>query len=130
MIDFLDPRQQQIISSLLGLDDEVRIGFFGGIEGQSESGLCYFPIIIHRIKVIFNFVYLKYLPEKVYNLEHRQVLGTLMSLGLKREKFGDILIQNDRVQFVAAEEIETYLNVNLEKVGKASVTIRSFLLLK
>ena len=47
-----------------------------------------------------------------------------MSLGLKREKFGDILIQNDQIQFVAAEEIEIYLTVNLEKVGKASVTIK------
>ena len=42
-----------------------------------------------------------------------------MSLGLKREKFGDILIQNDQIQFVAAEELDTYLTVNLERSWKS-----------
>ena len=125
LIDFLDPRQQQIISSLLGLDDEVRIEFFGGVEGAERKRALLFPDYYSPEQsdfqlCLFEMIY----PKKFITLDHRQVLGTLMSLGLKREKFGDILIHNDRVQFVAAEEIETYLTVNLEKVGKATVAIK------
>ena len=59
LTDFLDPRQQQILSLLLGQDREVQIEFSGGIDGASVSEHCYFRIIIRRNKVIFNYVYLK-----------------------------------------------------------------------
>lgn len=125
LTDFLDPRQQQIISILLGHDEEVKIEFSGGIEGAERHRALLFPDYYSLEQTdfqicLFEIVY----PKKFITLEHRQILGTLMSLGLRREKFGDILIQNDQIQFVAAEEIETYLTVNLEKIGKASVTIK------
>lgn len=124
LTDFLDPRQQQIISMLLGHDEEVKIEFSGGIDGAERQRALLFPDYYSLDQTdfqlcLFEIVY----PKKFINLEHRQILGTLMSLGLRREKFGDILIHNDQIQFVAAEEIETYLTVNLEKIGKASVTI-------
>jgi RNA-binding protein YlmH len=125
LTDFLDPRQQQILGSLLGQGDEVKIRFFGGASEVERKRALLFPDYYSPEQsdfqlCLFEIVY----PKKFITLDHRQVLGTLMSLGLKREKFGDILIQNDQVQFIAAEEMETYLTVNLEKVGKASVTIQ------
>ena len=125
LTDFLDPRQQQIITTLLGQNDEVQIEFSGGVKGAERKRAFLFPDYYSPEQSdfqlsLFEIIY----PKKFITLEHRQVLGTLMSLGLKREKFGDILIQNDQIQFVAAEEIETYLTVNLEKVGRASVAIK------
>lgn len=125
LTDFLDPRQQQIILTLLGHNEEVKIDFFGGVKGAERKRALLFPDYYSPEQSdfqlsLFEIIY----PKKFITLEHRQVLGTLMSLGLKREKFGDILIQNDQVQFVAAEEIETYVRINLEKVGKATVTIK------
>ena len=38
LTDFLDPRQQQIIASLLGHDDEVKIEFFGGAMRRAQAG--------------------------------------------------------------------------------------------
>ncbi len=125
LTDFLDPRQQQIIGSLLGHGDGVKIEFFGGASGLERKRALLFPDYYSPERsdfqlCLFEIIY----PKKFITLDHRQVLGTLMSLGLKREKFGDILIENDQVQFIAAEEIETYITVSLEKVGKASVAIQ------
>lgn len=125
LTDFLDPRQQQIISSLVGNDADIHVGFFGGADGVERKRSLLFPDYHSLAESDFHLcLYEVVYPKKFVKLEHRDILGTLMSLGLKREKFGDILIQNEHVQFVAAAEIDTYLTVQLEKVGKAAVTIK------
>ena len=97
----------------------MKTEFSGGIEGAERQRVLLFPDYYSLEQTdfqicLFEIVY----PKKFITLEHRQILGTLMSLGLRREKFGDILIQNDQIQFIAAEEIRTYLSVNLEKSEK------------
>ena len=49
-------------------------------------------------------------PQKFISITHPQVLGSLMSLGLKRAKFGDIILSGDQVQFYCAEEVESFCN--------------------
>ena len=46
-----------------------------------------------------------------------------MSLGLKRGKFGDILIKDGRMQFFAAKEISDYIKSNVESIGRAGVKL-------
>ncbi|MEH6946273.1 RNA-binding protein [Bacillus sp. JJ634] len=125
LTDFLDPRQQQIVLSLLGRDEDVNLQFYGGADTVERRRALLFPDYFSPELSDFQLsLYEISYPKKFITLEHRHVLGTLMSLGLKREKFGDILIKDDEVQFVAAEEIDTYLMANLEKVGKATITIK------
>jgi RNA-binding protein YlmH len=125
LTDFLDPRQQQILQTVLGNDEEISLYMFGGDETaeRKRAILCpdyYSPAEEDYQMALFEIAY----PKKFLNIDHRQVLGTLMSLGLKREKFGDIIISEEHTQFIAAAEIEAYLLSNLEKIGKASVTIK------
>jgi RNA-binding protein YlmH len=63
-------------------------------------------------------------PSKFVTIEHPQVLGSLMSLGLKRGKYGDILFEGDRIQFLAAQEVGHYITSQLESIGRASVTLK------
>ena len=43
--DFLDPREQQIISSLIGANhDDIQFAFFGGYEGSERKRACIAPI--------------------------------------------------------------------------------------
>jgi RNA-binding protein YlmH len=62
-------------------------------------------------------------PKKFVTIEHPQVLGSLMSLGLKRGKFGDILIKDGRIQFFAAKEVCDYIKNNLESIGRSGVKL-------
>ncbi len=61
--------------------------------------------------------------KKFLSLTHPQVLGSLMGLGLKRGKFGDIIIVDDRVQFYCAQEVSEYVRLELQSVGKATVML-------
>lgn len=47
-----------------------------------------------------------------------------MSLGLKRSKFGDIIIHDETVQVMVAQEIANFLQLNWNKIGKISVRLK------
>ncbi|MGE6378214.1 RNA-binding protein [Peribacillus muralis] len=125
LTDFLDPRQQEILISLLGNDSEAKLQFNGGSDFVERKRVLIYPDYYSPEPTDFNIsLYDISYPKKFVTLEHRQILGTLMSLGVKREKFGDIIVTEERIQFVAAEEMEAYLTGNLEKIGKASISIK------
>jgi RNA-binding protein YlmH len=127
LTDFLDPREHQILQIILGNDEEVLLQFHGGSENAERKRALLYPEYFspEEKDLGVSLFEIKY-PTKFISIDHRQVLGTLMSLGLKREKYGDILISGDRVQFIAAEEIAAYLFANLERIGKAAVSIKQY----
>lgn len=60
---------------------------------------------------------------KHFKAAHRDFQGALLGLGLKREKFGDIIVTADRANVVVAGEVSPYILANLHKVGQAGVTV-------
>jgi RNA-binding protein YlmH len=124
LTDFLDPREQQIIQTIVGTQSEVRVEFFGGLEGTERKRALIFPEYFHFDKDDFQIQLFEInYPNKFITLEHPKVLGSLMSLGLKREKFGDILFQGDRAQFFVVKEISDYIKLQLTSIGRASITL-------
>ncbi|WP_409294447.1 RNA-binding protein [Peribacillus sp. SCS-26] len=124
LTDFLDPRELFILETLAAREEDVEVSSFGGREGAERKRALIYPSYFTPEEKdygisLFEVSY----PKKFITIEHRQVLGSLMSLGIKREKFGDILASGDVIQFLAAEEIESYLTANLDKVGKASISL-------
>ncbi|MFJ7856913.1 RNA-binding protein [Peribacillus sp. NPDC097206] len=123
--DFLDPRQQEILTSLLGNKQDVLLQFHGGSDFVERKRALIYPDYYSPESSDFNIsLYDISYPKKFVTLEHRQILGTLMSLGVKREKFGDIIVTEEQVQFIATGEMDSYLTGNLDKIGNASVTIK------
>ena len=51
------------------------------------------------------------------------VLGSLIGLGLKRGKIGDLLLSTDEAQVVVAAEVAEYILTNLNKVGSVPVAV-------
>lgn len=57
---------------------------------------------------------------------HRDVLGALMALGIKRELIGDILLFDDICCFFVCDGIADYIADNLMSVGAASVSVGEY----
>lgn len=129
LTDFLDPREQHILKVLIGEHGSVKYQLFGGIsESERKRALImpdYFVPTENEFQInLFEIDY----PIKFLSIEHPQVLGSLMSLGLKRGKFGDILMKDGRVQFITATEISDYIKINLESIGRASIRLKELAL--
>ncbi|WP_264737132.1 RNA-binding protein [Cytobacillus firmus] len=125
LTDFLDPREQQILKSVIGQHSGILLALFGGTPDTERKRALIFPDYYESDEDDFQIrlFELEY-PKKFVTIEHPQVLGSLMSLGLKRGKFGDILFEDDRIQFFAAREIEDYISLQLQSIGRASVSLK------
>jgi RNA-binding protein YlmH len=53
---------------------------------------------------------------------HRDYLGSLMGLGIKREKVGDIIVGPRGAQILVSEDMAEYLKDSLSSVGRVTVT--------
>lgn len=124
LTDFLDPREQQIIQTIIGQKDDISVCFFGGSESSERKRALFYPEYLQPEKEEFDIVLfeIKY-PHKFTTLEHRSVLGSLLGTGLIREKFGDILMANKTVQFFVTEDVAHFVQVNVTSIGKTNVTL-------
>lgn len=120
---FLDPRQLFILESVVrgaGLSFDS----YGAFEEAERKRVLiypdyYQPEIADYQVVIFTVKY----PAKFVSLEHRDILGSLMSLGIDRSKFGDIRLKGELVQFSVADELKDYLLANFTSIGKSKIRI-------
>lgn len=126
LTDFLDPREQDIVQTIIGTQSDVRVQFQGGYpSAERKRALIYpdyyspelddFQLELYEIKYAHKFV----------TIDHPKVLGSLMSLGLRRSKFGDILIEDVMVQVLVSKEVSSYISLQLASIGKASVKLEA-----
>src|SRR5699024_4347172 len=92
--DFLDPREQQIVSSLIGsTNEEIQLSFHGAGQHTERKRAIIAPFYEAVTIESFQLSLLQAtFHRKFISLEHRDVLGAFTSLGLTRDKLGDIFI--------------------------------------
>lgn len=124
--DFLDPRDQQIIESLIGTNNtDMMYAFFGGSDKTERKRAIIAPFYEEVTDDSFDIVLLEATFEsKFITIQHRDILGSFMSLGIDRKKIGDIYVADDRFQFFLAKEISPFVQMNLTKVKNTSITLR------
>ena len=61
--------------------------------------------------------------SKFNKLQHKDYLGAVMALGIKREKLGDFILKEDTCYFPCVKEISDYIKYNLTSIASASCTI-------
>ena len=115
--NFLEPSQILSVKSLL---KEVPYIIFGGVDGAERN-----IIILGNadIEDCYNYVSILEI-ESNYNLTHRNILGSILGLGIKREIIGDILINKNKANIFIIPEMQNYLIQNLDKIGKDKIKIR------
>ena len=59
--------------------------------------------------------------DKFTQMSHRDYLGSLMALGIKREMVGDIVVTEKGCHFFAVKSIAGYICENLKRTGRGSV---------
>lgn len=124
--DFLDPRDQQIVQSIIGTaNDDVRFALFGGAEVTERGRAIIAPFYEEITDDSFDVVLLEATFEsKFLTIQHRDILGSFMSLGIDRKKIGDIFVGEDRFQFFLATELSSFVQMNLTKIKNASIKLR------
>lgn len=125
---FFNLAEQSHIEKLFVGVDDVKYIKNGGYE---EAERCIFTIYSAFIDYnMFNYTPIKALKiewnDMYYRVEHRDILGAILGLGIKREIVGDIIVEDHIAYVFVVEDMAHYIAQNLQKVGAASVTIECF----
>lgn len=124
LTDFLDPREQFIVTSLISQNDELQLHSYGVFEGAERKRMIIAPSYMEFTTDDFQIsIFTIDYPSKFLTLQHRDVLGAMLSLGMSRSKFGDIKMIDSTIQFALSEEIADYVQTNLVSIGKAKIQI-------
>jgi RNA-binding protein YlmH len=124
LTDFLDPRERFIVSAIIGQNEELSIHSYGVFDEAERTRMIICPAYLepnledYQI-TIFSINY----PTKFHQLKHRDVLGSLLSLGMTRSKFGDIKLAENEIQFALTSEVADYIQTNLVTIGKAKIQL-------
>lgn len=121
---FLSPAQRSAVEGLINAAGHPRHLFTGGYEG-AERTICVFlpdwleaddwPAGEHPLAA------LQLSAPAGASLSHRDWLGSILGLGLTREKIGDLLVQENRCQALVLAETADIVRSQLDKVGRYPV---------
>lgn len=63
--------------------------------------------------------------SKFSKLEHRDYLGSILSLGIERNKIGDLLVDEKACYVPVHEEIEKFILYNIDKISKVTCKVET-----
>lgn len=121
--DFLDPKQQIITSDYFRNNKTISIDFYGGYK-EAERKICGIyckSAELDKDEYPIAILHLSWRSHK--KIKHRDILGSLIGAGIRREKIGDIIQNNDEAFVFVHRDIAGYLVNNLEEVGSTNIDI-------
>lgn len=122
--DFLDPHGQEIARKVLAQIPDISGFFDGGYDRAERKRLVTMPFSylgppplpqITALEVRGNFQF--------QTITHRDCLGSVMALGVKREVIGDIIMLESGCQLLVDQDIAAFLEGNLTKIHQVSVKV-------
>ena len=113
---FLDSREQALISK-----NGISGTLFGGFQDAERKILGVFPDWQETDPSLFPIDILRVAKKCDGELSHRQYLGTVLSLGIERDKVGDIITDDDGAYIFLCSDISDFVKLNLTKVGRIGV---------
>jgi RNA-binding protein YlmH len=119
--DFLDPYTVEVAESIMRQEPNLSYQLAGGYE-EAE-----------RKKILFTYGEEEWLQDPEISLyrglgqeswqpEHREILGSLMGLGIERSKFGDIVIRDNQFFVFIEGDIANYVRSQLMEIGRESIS--------
>lgn len=117
---FLDTTEQSEFRKYK--NNNIKIAFFGGFnEAERVRAILYKNNIETPLNDEFEITVIKVeLSSDKREVTHRHVLGTLMSLGIKRETIGDIIVNGLEIIIFTVNEMSNFLINNLYEINQIS----------
>ena len=109
---------------------DIRTCYYGGYDDAERTVAVFVPSVfgVDNIGEYFSenpdecpLCLIRVTKDRFSSLTHRDYLGSLMGLGIKRETVGDIIISEDCTFIFALKSIGIFICDNLTKVGRGTV---------
>ena len=122
--DFLDMYQVALVENFLRRINFKNYQFFGGYEDSERKILIVYPdkyndsMIEKNYSKMLKILRIELPEEEFGKYSHRNYLGGIVKLGLKREKVGDILVSNQGADIVVVSDFAEVLKKELPSLTR------------
>lgn len=122
--NFYDPYEQTVARSVLSGLPELNVLTFGGYRQAERARLVIVPHFFITEAIESPITVLQATGNFNFNkVKHGDFLGSLLGLGIKREKVGDIIVLENGCQVVVAQEIANYVMQNWLQVHRVTIAV-------
>ena len=127
--NFLDAYQQSKMLKYIQRNCSVSFEMYGGFPDAERKIIVFLPDYAQNVNyfdvnpVDNPISCLKIKKDGFSTLSHRDYLGAIMGLGIKREMIGDIAISDDGCSVAIIKSLLGYVINNLSSVGRGSVKV-------
>lgn len=123
--DFCAPAQIHLLKQLVvRRASDAHAFFYGGYDFAERMRVCFsrpecrpqsadFELAVLHVSGNFTF----------FRVNHRDFLGALLGLGIRREKLGDVVAQDNGAYLVVDNLVAEHVRMSLTQVGRAPVTV-------
>lgn len=131
--NFLDSRQKLLLEKVLKSNKIENYIIFGGFEDAERNVIIFYPekwtkeIVEKNYSSVMQVVEVLLPNDLRGKYTHRDYLGGLMKLGLKREKIGDIVVWEEGAHIIVLNEIVPFLEQHLStliRFQKSQISIK------
>ncbi|MFC5467180.1 RNA-binding protein [Cohnella suwonensis] len=121
--DFLDPRQAHILFTLANRHPDAQVHLNGGGTHSERQRAIVAPDYKMLDEEDMGIVVLEITSDdrKIADLDHGDYLGALLGLGIKREKIGDLHVNDEGCHVLIAEEISGFLTGHMKQAHRVDV---------
>lgn len=125
---FLTESERTRVDMLLRGQGFQNFVFWGGYEGAERTSAVFLPDYIEEADnetsdITFVTLSVDKFNKSTADFSHRDILGSLMALGLERDAIGDITADGGEGRFVILKRVLPFVLQNLDKVGRYPVTL-------
>lgn len=121
--EFINPYVAELCLPLIKNYD-IKFELFPSYEHGERKVFILYPDYLESVDVDEFIVGLRiYNRSKFKKLNHKDYLGSIMSLGIDRNKTGDIYVFDDCADIVVHNDISDYIMYNLDKIGHNKIEI-------
>lgn len=127
---FLDMHERSVVTGMKNPYSDTRMFFYGGFNDAERNTVLFLPEYITDDPVDYFDSYPDDNPIAVIEIEkdkfspalgHRDYLGALMGLGIKREMAGDIIVSENGCRMAVLAKIAPFVAENLSKAGRGTL---------
>lgn len=121
--EFLDPYGYSIAETISAHYDRLKLLSYGGYDGAERVKAAFVNEEFRGTPEFMLEAFSATWDERYYQITHRDVLGALMALGIKREIIGDIIMRGHGCQIIIESSFMAFVIQNFNKIGAAPISI-------
>lgn len=121
--DFLDLRQQELAQAAVVNTSSLIWELDGGYEQAERKRLLAYPEWESKVSAKIAYLRITSREHPAPPIGHRDYLGAVLNLGLKREKLGDIVVQDQQAYMMVDVDLADFIGWHLTRVKHSQVEV-------